>query len=340
MQEIKISVIVPVYNQEKYIKKCFDSIQNQTLREIEIICVNDGSTDESLHMLEQIQATDERVAIITQKNKGLGAARNVGMLAAKGKYLAFVDSDDFIERTILEKLYQKAESSCADVVLCNFQTYDEKTGETKVYRDDEFYKYLAQKQTFTAKEEPKILLSIGVWDRIYRREFVEQNGLKNPEGVIYEDALFSYQTLILAKRLAAVSNPLYFYRKNSGQAITDKEVYIDKYKFDFLKNGREIRKFLRTVDQEGRFLDVFERYLLTNALWHQSNIMQYRRFQIFFKKIRTLVTKRQLIRHLKDKEFSWKTKIYMLMLILETPLACYGLFFWKHIKRKREEFKV
>lgn len=112
----KVSVIVPVYNVEKYLSECLESLINQTLSDIEIICVNDGSTDDSRNVLERYAASDKRIAVVNQTNKGLSAARNSGVKTARGRYLYFLDSDDFIDRNALEYLYQEAEKYRLDIL--------------------------------------------------------------------------------------------------------------------------------------------------------------------------------------------------------------------------------
>ena len=120
---IKVSVIIPVYNVQAYLRQCMDSVTGQTLRDIEIICVNDESTDDSLQILEEYVAKDKRVQIITQKNAGAGAARNNGMRHAKGKYLSFLDADDFFEPDMLEKAYEQAEKDQSDFVVYKSDQY-------------------------------------------------------------------------------------------------------------------------------------------------------------------------------------------------------------------------
>ena len=244
MKEVKLSIIVPVYNTEKYIVNCLDSLVNQNLEEIEIICVNDGSTDRSLEILERYAGEDERIRIITKENDGLGAARNTGIDAAQGKYIGFVDSDDFADPNMFRLLVKAAESADADVAIGNVYLYYDDSKKTVPYRDQKFYQTLNRVGVFRAKDVPEIVENIGVWDRIYRRQFIENHKLRNPEHVIYEDALFSFQTSVLAERLVECSEAVYFYRKNTGSAITDKEVWLDSYKFDFLKNNFSIRDFL------------------------------------------------------------------------------------------------
>ena len=125
----KVSIIVPIYNSEKYMEKCIDSILNQTLNDIEIILVNDGSTDSSLEIAERYKQRDKRVIIINQINSGPSIARNNGIKIATGKYIGFVDSDDYIEKTMYEKLFEVADNNKVNVAMCNYNEiflYDNK----------------------------------------------------------------------------------------------------------------------------------------------------------------------------------------------------------------------
>lgn len=123
-----VSVIIPVYNQEKYLRKCLDSVCNQSLQNIEVICVNDGSTDNSKEILENYAKQDSRIHILSQKNQGAGAARNLGMQVARGKYLSFLDSDDIFEPLMLETMVRAIEKDDADVLVCRADRFDTNTG--------------------------------------------------------------------------------------------------------------------------------------------------------------------------------------------------------------------
>ena len=127
----KLSVIIPVYNVEEYLNECLDSITNQTLEGIEIICIDDGSTDNSPNLLKEYQKKDQRIKIITKENGGQATARNLGIKEAHGEYIAFIDSDDFIEPEMLEKLYTKAKNNNLDIAMCKIATYNNQTKEIK-----------------------------------------------------------------------------------------------------------------------------------------------------------------------------------------------------------------
>ena len=139
MKEIKVSLVIPVYNVEKYIRQCLESVIDQTLKDIEIIIVNDGTRDNSMEIVEEY-ISDERIKIINKENGGLSSARNTGILAAQGKYICFIDSDDFIEKTMMEELYNKIEETNSDVTDSDVFLYDNKIHEIKERKNKEYQK--------------------------------------------------------------------------------------------------------------------------------------------------------------------------------------------------------
>lgn len=281
----KLSIVVPVYNVENYLRKCLDSILEQTLEDIEVICVNDGSTDSSPDILREYKEKDDRIIVIDQENSGLGAARNAGIARARGEYVGFVDSDDFIHPTMYEKLYKKAHEFDSDIVLTNIYLYYTDTGEIKLFRDNDFYGFMSQTKYFTVMQHPRILQFIGVWDRIYRRSFLEEHRLFNPVNRIYEDVLFTVQTCVFAERISIVNEPLYYYRKNTGRSIVDKEKTNDSFKFDFLKNLQESRDFLLQCGKWEALRKEFLTFQFQGILYHQYNMQTRKTFLAFMSEL-------------------------------------------------------
>ena len=331
MRNIKLSIIIPVYNTGKYLSQCLDSVLKQSLEDIEVICIDDGSTDLSPQILKKYQQTDTRIQIITKTNDGLGAARNTGLEAASGEFIGFIDSDDFIDQDWFAALYKKAKDTQADIVIGNVKLYFQDTLETRPYRNISFYKELSEKGAFQAADIPRIIESIGVWDRIYRHDFIKQNCLRNPEHVIYEDALFSIQASVLAQRIAVVNSVYYYYRKNTGNAITDREIRNDSYKLAFLKNNFQIKEFLSKQCNYNMFRPHYLKYFLANALWHQSNIHNREIFNYFYQQSLKILSTNDLFDALIIKSLSWKEKLYAILLILHCPFICYSIFFYKRI---------
>ena len=234
MSNIKVSVIVPVFNVESYLNESLDSILNQTLKDIEIICINDGSTDNSLDILETYSKKDKRIKIISKENEGQGVARNVGLDNAQGEYISFVDSDDFIKRDMLEKLYNKAENNDLDLVMCKVSSFDNETHEV----DDDLWYYSLKcfdgfkKDVFNNLDTKKFTDSISVtpYNKLYKRSFIEANNIRFPDKYIFEDEVFFYNVYLKAKRISLVDENLYYYRTNRKGSTVSKSSdndYID-----------------------------------------------------------------------------------------------------------------
>lgn len=225
--EIKVSVIVPVYNVKKYLAKCLDSIIAQTLKDIEIICVNDGSTDGSDKILKEYAKKDSRIQIINRKNGGLSAARNTGMPYAKGKYIGFVDSDDYIEPTTYELMYYNAEQFKSQMVICAVHKFDDVTG--IVFDDDPYYTLgyfpkTLDNRTFTHYETREFFQDFCVmaWNKLYLRSFIEEKQARFPDGYIFEDGPFFTDIYFDMDRVTIVRDFLYYYRVNRANSIVAK----------------------------------------------------------------------------------------------------------------------
>ena len=223
MKDILVSVIVPVYNVENYLRQCLDSITGQTLRNIEIICVDDSSTDSSGKILEEYAKKDERIKIITQPNKGAGAARNNGLSAAQGKYLSFLDSDDFFEPDMLELAYKKAEEDRADfVVFKSDHYYTEENRYAEVpwtLREKEIPPYTP----FSHRQMTDNIFKVFVgwaWDKLYSREFVLKNHLLFQEQRTSNDLLFVFSAVAIAKRISVVKKVLAHQRRDAKDSLS------------------------------------------------------------------------------------------------------------------------
>ncbi len=209
----KVSVIVPVFNVENYLKRCLDSLVNQTLNDLEIIIVNDGSTDGSSMICEEYDKKFSNIKYISQKNKGLSGARNTGISIASGEYLGFVDSDDFVKKDMFEFLYNNAKKYNVDISCCGHETYyddgsiklNTKKGIKKFYSKSEALDYFLLQEYF----------DIVTWNKIYKKELFEN--IEFPVGKIYEDMQTIYKLIDVSNGLYLDSTPKYYYykRKNS-----------------------------------------------------------------------------------------------------------------------------
>ncbi len=222
-----ISVIVPVYNVEKYLSKCLDSIINQTFSDIEIICVNDGSTDRSRKILETYKKKDSRIKIVDKKNGGLSSARNAGMLVATGEFFSFIDSDDWVEETMLEKLYNNITKFNTDIAICGVHQFDETN--QKLIDDDKYFTlgYFDKSfdnRVFSYEDTKSFTMDVCVmaWNKLYRRSYIEKCKAKFPDGLIFEDGPFFFSIYFKTKRVSIVRDLLYYYRINRPGSIVQK----------------------------------------------------------------------------------------------------------------------
>lgn len=224
---IKVSVIVPVYNVEKYLKRCLDNLINQTLSDIEIICVNDGSTDNSLEILENYSKQDERIKIINQQNGGLSVARNTGMEVAVGEYIGFVDSDDWVDVDFYEKLYNAAKNNDCDIAVADFLRKHPKKDKKRLH--------IKEEKVYSTPEDKYMICRTFregcVWNKIYRKSLLDKINLKFVPGMYYEDRDFTARSLFYSDKLVTVPNTYYNYFVNPVSIVqtTMNEKKIEHY---------------------------------------------------------------------------------------------------------------
>lgn len=215
----KVSIIVPVYNVEKYLKRCLDSLVNQTLKDIEIICVNDGSTDGSLAILNEYVRNDDRIVVINQENSGQSVARNRGIDVAKGEYIGFVDSDDWVCEDYFERLHNSAIQNNAEIAvggiirLHKFNRRKFLTFDKEIVASDINLK-------FELCDMPE---KSYVWNKIYKSSKLKEIGLKFEEGIVFEDCIFTPQALFYFDKMVTVPDTYYFYWRRSDSTVKQKD---------------------------------------------------------------------------------------------------------------------
>ncbi|MCI5866500.1 MAG: glycosyltransferase family 2 protein [Methanosphaera sp.] len=202
---VKVSVVMPVYNVEKYLRQSLDTIVNQTLEDIEIICINDGSPDNSLDILNEYAAKDPRITVVSQENGGHAVATNRGIDMATGEYLFLMDSDDILELNALEDTYNIATQKDVDFVLFKAINYDD---EQDKYYEAENYSmnmvaHRVKDQIFSYEDVKDLIFKITVtpWSKLYNRKFIEDNHIRFPEGLVFDDNVFFWKVLFSAKRI-------------------------------------------------------------------------------------------------------------------------------------------
>lgn len=219
--KVKISVVIPIYNAQEYLENCIDSVQKQIMHELEIICIDDGSTDQSLNILRSLQQKDERIQIYMQPNQGAGAARNLALKHAKGRYICFLDSDDyFMDQTSLDKLYESAIKH--QVMICGGQFYTDNNGKLEMLN-------VSGNFHMNVEKEKKIKYAEFQYDYlftnyIYERNFLLQHNITFPEYKRFEDPPFFVKAMTASKEFFLIDVPFYCYRIGIGKCEYDENM--------------------------------------------------------------------------------------------------------------------
>lgn len=242
-QKIKVSIVLPVYNAEKYINKTINSLLNQTLKDIEIICVNDGSKDSTLKIIEKLKEQDDRIRIIDKNNEGVWKARIDGIKQATGNYIAFIDSDDYVEKDFIERLYDNITKNNSDISICGFKRIDEKSG--KVLSKEMKYeenKKIEKNYNF----EEVITVNTALWNKLYKASILKElKELKNPPRIL-EDMMFLAKVYLQTEKITFVDDYLYNYIVREGSAMNT----LKQGEIDIIQNAMlEIKQeYLKSED--------------------------------------------------------------------------------------------
>ena len=220
--EIKVSVVMPIYNAGDYLTRAIGDVLSQTLSELELICVNDGSTDNSLSIVKSFMKKDQRIKLINEKNAGTSVARNVGLEAASGQYIIFLDADDFYEKNLLKLLYEAAEKDNLDVAVAKFDIYNDNQNKFSLPMEEPHSGIFVDNSVSSKNEYPDFILSSTtgyVWNKLFRTTFVKNMEISfDPELYVFEDVLFVCSALALAERVAKIDDILIHHRVYSEQS--------------------------------------------------------------------------------------------------------------------------
>ena len=269
-EQPQVSIIVPVYNVENYIERCLNSLVNQTFKDIEIITINDGSTDKSLELINKYVKEDIRVSVIDLGDEGVSYCRNLGIEKANGKYIMFVDSDDWIDSNMIEAMYKKAEENKLDLVMCSYIREFKDHSKEKIfnlpeeiiYKEDKVKNELLRKLVGPVKEElsnPEMLDALGtVWGKLYRTDILKENKIKFvdlKEIGSAEDTLFNIFTFNYLSKVMFLNKPMYHYWRDNPKSVTSQ--YNPK-----LKEQRKVFfKYISDFIKENNFEQVFKEAL-------------------------------------------------------------------------------
>lgn len=218
---VKISVIIPVYNAEKYLAETLDSILNQTFKNFEVIAINDGSTDNSLNILNKYGNKDNRIRIINKKNTGVSDTRNIGIQNAVGEYVCFIDSDDTVNDFYLEKMYKTAQKYDSDMVVCSYKLIDSKSRKKNISVNSQYYR---EDYNICTSNQFKLLLEVGlgiqVWNKLIKKLIISSGDILFEKGITFdEDMFFCWKVGLNCKKIYFCCEPLYYYRLTAGSAI-------------------------------------------------------------------------------------------------------------------------
>ncbi len=243
----KLSIIVPVYNVEKYLPKCLESLIKQTLKDIEIICVNDGSMDNSLAILKEFASKDSRIRIIDNQHQGVAKTRNTGIEQSTGEYIGFVDSDDYIDIDFFEKLYNSATKSNSDIAIASILKH-------KNFFNIYNAKYTKEETAITIQDKIKLCedkkhFFFYAWNKIYHSGFIKENNIKFSEGQIYEDVMFAIKALYYSNKIISVYGTKYHYIEHENSLTKYKDKTGEK-EHDLIKAYSELQEFCNSKNIE------------------------------------------------------------------------------------------
>lgn len=290
MEKIKVSVVIAVYNAEKYLKQCLDSLMEQTLEEIEIICVNDGSTDNSLTILEEYKRGDERISIYTQGNQYAGVARNNGLKHVQGEYTLFLDADDFLKKDCLEILYNTAKKADADIVVFGHYRYDTENACT------EEADYILEKLGWfgegikSAEEIAPFIFNFSepcAWNKLYRTSFLKDSGVAFMPLKTTNDLFFSYMTLARAGKICVCKEELLYYRINRKSSLQGMR---NCYSIDFSLAISELKSRLLDANLYLKFETSFLNMAASTCFYNFCRYMGMEGFKEFHEVIRKFMT--------------------------------------------------
>lgn len=331
----KVSIIVPIYNVERYVKECVESCCKQTLKDIEIICVDDGSTDRSLAIVQKMAKRDKRIVIITKKNAGYGNSMNMGMDKAKGEYIGIVESDDYADPKMFETLYKTAKQFDADVVKSDYYIFHHEGKKIK----SEYQSTCSELRNYNTLLIPRLNKEIftfhmNTWTGVYRTAFLRANNIRHNEtpGAAYQDNGFWFQTLTLAKSVVFVNKAFYHYRQdNPNSSINSKgKVFCMNEEYAF------IHKFIdKHPDVKKEFMNEYFRKMFFNYMHTYERIADEYRLMFlerFAKELKEIQRSKEIdiakypdawicgmsLRIMDDyRRFYYEDKIYRLKELLE-----------------------
>ena len=281
----QVSVVIPVYNVAPYLRKCLDSVVSQSLQNIEIICVDDGSTDESSAILKEYAEKDDRFQVLHQKNGGPGKARNAGLALVTSEYLIFLDSDDWFEEKMLEEMTERAKSSGAEITICRSEGFDTDTG-TSQPSEWMLRKEFLPASIFTPQEIAPHLFQFTYgwpWDKLYRTEFVKKQRLVFPVLPNSEDLVFVFQSLAMANRITMIDKLLVHHRTSRLSSVSNsryRDPEIPYLAAKLLRSGLVERNLYKEYEKS------YLNWAMDFLVWNAANMGNQKSQRYFLRKLK------------------------------------------------------
>lgn len=329
---VKVSAVIPVYNTEKYIGQCIESLRNQSLSDIEIICVDDGSTDKSVEIIKLYQKDDNRIRIIQQENQYAGVARNNGMSKAKGKYVIFLDSDDFFELDMLEKMYKKAEKTDCDICFCDMDYYETDLGLFDKHEHCIHESSIPKKEYFSYMDVVENIYQISAPNpcALYRASFLKNENIKFEGTKRGNDLRFWGISIIAASRITIVNEQLYHYRMghaNHLQSMSNNLEITEQHTLEQIKAYLEEKQIYDDVKESFKELVMGNNYHILHSITNRKT---------YCKAYDLLIKNNKIVRYDGTEDRMIEDKRYQKMCLLK-KMGKYGVY---RIRLQHEKNKI
>lgn len=286
VEDMQVSVIIPVYNAAKYLEQCLDSVCGQTFSDMEILCVNNGSTDESAQILQEYAEKDSRIRVINETHRNAGAARNTGMQYATGEYYLFLDADDFFEPAMVEALTETAAATGADVIVFGGYRYDTQKQEiinVEYIREN----YISSACEYTPQELKDCIFNFHttyVWNKFFKASFIKENKIRFMECQRTNDMYFSFMALALAKKIYVLRQKFVYYRINNEKSLQGTN---DRSPLDFYAAHAEVKRKLEELGLYEIYRLSFLNQFAGSCLYNLRSISEDSVYQKTFEYIKT-----------------------------------------------------
>lgn len=306
---IKLTVIVPVYNVEKYLHRCIDSILNQTFKDFELILVNDGSTDNSAQICEEYSQKDKRIKVIHKQNGGLSSARNVGLDIAEGEYIGFVDSDDYISHNMFNELYQKIRKHNADLAICNFLYIKEDELFSNTYEKLDIVEEFEGLEIINQLYQSKGTQFVVAWNKLYKKKLFNQ--LRYEDGFLHEDEYIIHKILYRCEKVVYSPRSMYYYVQRNGSIMNTTN---NKKSIDIVRAFEDRVKFFRKINNLSLYQKAMDAYIVRTLI--EYNRVTDSQIKVYLSDS----VRKVLYLLLKNKKLLFKEKIAFIFLAISPKL--------------------